>query len=112
MTGAMRGSVERALDSYRSLETLAERYRGDEALRARIEAGGARGVLQEFGVAVPAGAEARVAENTEDVIHIVFPPDPNTELADESLTTVSGGTGSVQASSFSTIISCAGCFKI
>lgn len=112
MTGEMRGNAEQAMESYRSLEALAERYHGDKALRARFEAGGARGVLQEFGVAIPADVEARVAENTEDVTHIVFPPDPNTELADEALTTVAGGSGSVEASSFSTIISCAGCFRV
>lgn len=112
MTEATRGNAERTLESYRSLEALAERYRGDETLRARVEAGGARSVLQEFGVAIPADVEARVTENTEDVTHIVFPPDPNAALADESLTAVSGGSGSVEASSFSTIISCAGCFRI
>lgn len=112
MTGETHGNAERTLDSYRSLEALAERYRGDEALRERIEADGARGVLQEFGVAIPAGVEARVAENTEDVTHIVFPSDPNAALSDESLTSVTGGSGSVEASSFSTIISCAGSFRI
>lgn len=35
--------------------------------------------------------ELQVHTNTEDLIHIVFPPDPNVDLSDEALSVVAGG---------------------
>lgn len=51
-------------------------------------------------------SEVRVVANTPDVVHLVLPPDPNDAVADETLTSVAGGTNCVQAGSFSTLISC------
>lgn len=96
------------------IEAFAERWRADPELRARIEAGGARDALREYGVELPQGAEARVAEDTETELHIVFPPDPNAALSDETLDSVGGGARASTASSagtVSTIPSCAACMS-
>ena len=68
------------------LEAFAARWRSDPGARARLPE-----LTREFGMALPAGVEARVAEDSDDVTHVVFPPDPNDTLADESLGAVSGG---------------------
>lgn len=44
------------------------------------------GVLRDHGVEVPFGVELRVVEDTPDVRHLVLPPSPEGELADEELT--------------------------
>lgn len=82
------------------LEAFAERYRNDPGARSRPA-----DLAREFGMALPPDAEARVAEDSDGVAHIVFPPDPNAALADESLAAVSGGTNTVAASSLACIIS-------
>ncbi len=82
------------------LEAFAERYRSDPGARARPA-----DLAREFGMALPADVEARVAEDSDGVTHIVIPPDPNDALADESLAAVSGGTNTVAASSAACIIS-------
>ena len=72
-------------------ERLAGRYRDDPALRARLDSGDMAGELAELGIALPDGVEARFAANTDDTYHVALPPNPNTTLADEALTQVSGG---------------------
>ena len=79
------------------LESFAERWRSDPGAQARVPE-----LAREFGMALPAGVEARVAENSDDVMHFVFPPDPNDSLDDESLGAVAGG---IRASSAATLIS-------
>ena len=96
-----------------NLESLAERYRGDEELRARIDSGDAAGALAEIGVEVPPGAEVRVVENTDAVYHVAMPADPSAELSDWALAPVAGGStaDAVPLSSVgtaSTIPSCVG----
>ena len=74
------------------MHTFAEHYRSDEALRARCEGEELTEVLTEFGVADPSpGTEVRLIEDTDSLLHVVFPPDPNQPLADDVLTEVSGG---------------------
>lgn len=97
-----------------NLESLAERYRGDEELRARIDSGDAANALAEIGVAVPPGAEVRVVENTDDVYHVAMPADPSAELSDRALAPVAGGSTAdavplSSAGTVSTIPSCIGC---
>ena len=82
------------------LEAFAARWRSEPGARARLPE-----LAREFGMALPADAEARVAEDSDDVMHVVFPPDPNDALGDESLAAVSGGTNTVAASSAACIIS-------
>lgn len=72
---------------------FAERYRNDAELRRRCDSGETTQVVAEHGMSVPPGVEARIAEDTDEVTHLVFPMDPNTELEDEVLAEVSGGSG-------------------
>ena len=74
-------------------ERFAKRLRDDAELRARIESGDADGALRALGLEAPAGVELCVAVDTDKVVHIAFPPDPNADLRDEELTWAVGGTG-------------------
>lgn len=74
------------------MHTFAEQYRSDEALRARCGSGELVEVVTEFGVANPSpGTEVRLVEDTDSIMHVVFPSDPNQSLSDDMLTGVSGG---------------------
>ena len=79
------------------MESFAERYRSDPGAQQRLPE-----LARECGMEIPAGVEARVAEDSDGVMHVVLPPDPNEQLADEALGGVSGGVG---AASLFTIIS-------
>ena len=74
-----------------ALEDLAIRYRDDDALRARLDSGDVSETLTELGIQVHEDVKFRVAANSVDTFHVVLPPDPNTELSDESLVAVAGG---------------------
>src|SRR5262245_16541524 len=69
---------------------LVARAWGDEAFRARLLAEPAA-ALAEQGIAVPAGVEVRVHEQTPTVVHLTLPPKPTDELSDEQLDAVAGG---------------------
>ena len=73
-------------------EAFAERYRADEAMRRRCEGGETAEVVLEQGKRLPPGVEARIVEDTDEVVHMVFPQDPNVDLADDVLIDVAGGT--------------------
>ena len=93
---------------------FAERYRSSAELRARIDSGDVSEALNELGVSLRDGVEARIVENTDEVVYFAMPPDPNASLSDEKLQFVSGGAGrglgpSGCASSASTFPSCLGC---
>ena len=62
----------------------------DEAFKGRLLAD-PEGALVEMGVEVPADHEVRVVEDTERVTHMVIPPSPSEELADEQLDQVVAG---------------------
>jgi hypothetical protein len=63
----------------------------DEAFKQRLLAEPAA-VLQEQGVAVPAGTEVRVVEDTERLRHLVLPSRPaEGELSEEQLAQAAGG---------------------
>ena len=47
-------------------------------------------VLREEGLAVPAGQQVRLVENTDQVLHLVLPQKPR-DLSDEQLDHVAGG---------------------
>ena len=70
---------------------FAASYRSDAELRRRCESGETALVVAEHGMTVPPGLEARIVEDTDEVTHMVFPADPNTELDDDILADVSGG---------------------
>lgn len=75
--------------SNEAIERLAERWRGDPEFRARAEAD-PKAALTAAGFEIRTG-EAVIAADTRDTVHIVFPPDPNAELADDELTAAAGG---------------------
>lgn len=90
---------------------FAERYYGDEALRARVGTDDPEGTLLRLGIDPPEDMETRIVANTEDVVYFVFPLDPNKQLADEDLSVVAGGAtgGSVAcASTVGSFLSCLG----
>lgn len=74
-----------------AMAALADACRGDAELRARIETE-PRAVLSEHGIELPASVEARVVSDTDDIFHMIMPPDPNMELGDEALRGVAAGT--------------------
>ncbi len=61
----------------------------DDGLKARLLEDPA-GVLREYGVEVPFGVELRVVEDTPEIRHLVLPPSPAGELADEELACSAG----------------------
>ena len=81
-------------DIHNKLHNLADAYRADADLRARAEAE-PRAVIAENGLdtLAPPSADVRIVANTGDTIHILFPADPNTEVADEEFGNISGGWG-------------------
>ena len=87
------------------LESLAGRYRDDPELRARLDAGDAAGALDELGLDLPPGVEARFAANTDEVFHVVLPPNPNKTLADEALIQAVGGSTAGSAGTVGTMSS-------
>jgi hypothetical protein len=60
----------------------------DEAYKQRLLRA-PQSVLQEHGIEVPAGAEVRVVENTEQVVYLVLPQRPR-ELSVDQLDAVAG----------------------
>jgi hypothetical protein len=62
----------------------------DESFKRRLLADPAA-VLKEHGVAIPAGVQVRVVENTDRVQHLTLPHKPSGELADADLQKVAGG---------------------
>ena len=100
------------------IDAIAERYRADKTLRTQLAADeDATETLAEFGLETPPNMELRVAANTEEVVHFVFPPDSNIDLEDEKLAAVSGGARQSTASSASCIacipstVSCGACLS-
>lgn len=71
------------------IERLSERWRDDPDFRAQMEAD-PKAALAAGGINVTA-EEAVIAVDTEDTVHLVFPPDPNTDLKDDELIGLAGG---------------------
>lgn len=72
-----------------AMEAFVDAWRRDPEFRAHVEAD-PKAELAERGVPVPPG-EVRLAVDTADTRHVVFPPDPNGKIADEQLSAVAGG---------------------
>ena len=77
--------------SYALLKQLSAAYHADPALRARIDGGDSRPVLDALGVENPSGVALRVVPNTPEVHHLAMPLDPNDVVADTVLSEVTGG---------------------
>ncbi len=88
--------------SYKRFLEAADRYRSDGEFRASIDGASGSEVYKAFGFDVPVtGMQVDVVANTDEVAHFILPPDPNTDLADESLSAVSGGATAGSAGSVS-----------
>ncbi len=70
-------------------QAVAKAYREDRNFRAEVEAN-AKAALTARGFAF-GREEVRVAVDTGDTVHIVFPPNPNGTLTDEELEIAVGG---------------------
>ena len=73
-------------DQFRAISRLCHE---DAEFRAAADED-ARAALAERGVHFDAPGEVRLAVDTEDTTHVVFPPDPNAAIADEDFN-VAGG---------------------
>lgn len=91
MVAIPKWSMPEGIDVTR-FEELAERYRGDPELRARLDSGDAAGEVAALGLALPPGVETRIVANTDEVFHLPLPSDPDGPLGDETLRHVTGGT--------------------
>ena len=69
---------------------ISELYHEDAGFRAAAESD-ARAALAGKGVRIDGPGEVRLAANTEDTVHVVFPPDPNAAVPDGALDGVAGG---------------------
>ena len=83
--------LEEARGHAATYSKLGERYRSDPDFRSRIDGGDVTEALSELEIDLPPGLEARVVANTDNTFHMVMPPDPNANLADEALSMVAGG---------------------
>ena len=82
--------MNEAINAWAPLERA---WRDDPAFRDRLAADPAA-ALADQGMRLPSGIrEVRVAENSADTFHVIFPGDPNASLSDEALMDVAGGTG-------------------
>ena len=82
--------MNEAINAWAPLERA---WREDPDFRDRLAADPS-GALADKGMRLPSGIrEVRVAENTADTFHVIFPGDPNASLSDEALMDVAGGTG-------------------
>ena len=93
-----------------SILSIGHRLSEDVDLRRSLETD-PRAAFVEAGVDIPPGVELRVASDTDDTFHLVFPADPNEALADETLGAISGGRASSAGTvgtlgSASTALSC------
>jgi hypothetical protein len=83
-------SQEAAAKNQAAFDGFASRYRTDGDFRAQVDANPGQS-LSAIGFMFPPGMQVRLAADTDDVMHIVMPSDPNVELADETLAMVAGG---------------------
>ena len=57
----------------------------DDAFKRRL-LNDPKAVLQEHGIEVPAGAEVKIVENTDQVVYVNLPRQPRERLADAAAT--------------------------
>ena len=71
---------------------ISDLYHEDAEFRAAAE-NDARAALAERGYRLDGPGEVRLAVDTGDTTHVVFPPDPNASVPDGALDGVAGGWG-------------------
>ena len=79
------------------LQSLAEDYHSDPDVRAMVESD-PKAVLAKYDVPYPPHLDIRIVANTDDIINIVMPDNPNMELTDESLMAAAGAGGKCMSS--------------
>ena len=99
--------VETARANYARFESLAQRYRDDATLRARLDSDDVSDSLAELGIVLPPDLQVRIVADTPETHHLVLPPDPNIHLSDEELAMVAGGKSAGSAGSISSVSSVA-----
>ena len=82
------------------IHDLSNKYHSDPEFRKRLDEKPLES-LEEVGFELIPGVDVQVAADTRDLRHLVFPPDPNVELADEALGAVAAGSSAGSASSAS-----------
>lgn len=108
-------SSEQVETNKRRFNEMVSRFQSDAAFRRQLETDGA-GILAEYGFQIPPGAVVKVVADSPGVQHIVMPPDPNTDLSEEMLEQVAGGStlssagtaGTMSTALSSTMVSTAG----
>ena len=98
MTTTSHGDIE---DLYRA---IGDAWENDPAYRALLVED-PRKALADKGLDLPKDVDARVRVNSEDKTHVVFPPDPNSILGDETLASVHGGIHASTAGSVGSVSS-------
>ena len=79
-------------DFYTRVGLLAQRCQGDAGLRERLAGDAGQDELRKLGIEPYApGVEMRIVADTEETMHLVFPPDPDAVLSDDALIRVAGG---------------------
>ena len=79
---------------WRAWQNAAQRYRDDAPWRTRIDTGDSAaisGLMIDVGLTPAPDARVSVRANDDETFHFILPPDPNIELADESLGGIVGG---------------------
>ena len=86
------GNDHDSIRSYaRGLAPFARSFRSDPEFRGRATSE-VRSLLEQHGIALPQGVQVEIIENTDELYHLVLPPDPNAILSEEDLSMVAGGT--------------------
>jgi len=87
-------SVDDIDDSSRFMEKIAQIYHSNTKFRQELESDPG-GTLKKVGMAIPPGVEIRLEVNTPELMHVVLPGDPNKDLMEDALESVSGGSSTL-----------------
>ena len=98
ITDTLTSAVYRQMNQFRA---LVQRYHADPDYR-QVEADPVA-AFREQSMELPSNIAVRVLTNTDDTFYMVLPPDPNTDLGDEMLAAIAGGSHTV--GSFGTVSS-------
>ena len=87
--------------------SFSENLRSDPDFRHQADSD-PHAALARYDIEYPETVDIRIIENTDEVFHLVLPPDPNQALMDEDLLVVAGGKSASSAGTASTASSVAG----
>ena len=81
---------------------------GHDAARRNSLMEDPRKFLEEEGLSAPPDMDIQVHEDTQDVVHVVFPVDPNRMISDQVLTAVAAGSKTAGCTGTSGSACCSG----